>query len=126
MPTATNGQDIRQVIAAKEQELKNINEYRVQTLEQAVVEKDKQLEDHRFKIEKLKEDFKYNLKLIEDRDTELERYDAMFNNFKEVIRSKDIELSEMRIQITDSMEMTKLEAQKAAELDSFYKTKMVS
>lgn len=129
MPTSSqgkSGQDIRAVIAAKEQELRNINEYRLQTLEQAVVEKDATIEEQLIKIDKLKEDFQYNLKLIEDRDTELERYDTMFNNFKEVIRTKDVEISELRIQVTETADVANSEGQKAAEMDSFYKSKMVS
>lgn len=122
----SSGQDIRAVIAAKEQELRNINEYRLQTLEQSVGEKDEVIEEQQAKIDKLKEDFQFNLKLIADRDTELERYDAMFNNFKEVISSKDGEISELRIHAADSSEMAKQEALKAAEMDQFYKAKMVS
>lgn len=51
---------------------------RMETLEAAYVEKDKQLNEEKSKLQKLKEDFKYNLKLLEERDQELDRYDKIF------------------------------------------------
>ena len=51
---------------------------RLQALEAALSEKDQQLFKQTAKLQKLKEDFKYNLKLLEDRDQELERYDLAF------------------------------------------------
>lgn len=44
----------------------------------AYKDKDKQLKEEKAKLCKLKEDFKYNLKLLEERDQELERYDLIF------------------------------------------------
>jgi hypothetical protein len=52
---------------------------RINSLEHACQEKDKQLTEEREKFHKLKEDFKYNLKLLEQRDQELDRYDATFS-----------------------------------------------
>ena len=52
--------------------------FRIQSLEASCEEKEKQLNEERGKFSKLKEDFKYNLKLLEERDAELDRYDASF------------------------------------------------
>lgn len=52
---------------------------RIQTLEEALNGKEKDLQEEKAKFSKLKEDFKYNLKVLEERDQELERYDATFS-----------------------------------------------
>ena len=44
--------------------------------ENAYKEKEQQHEEEKARFHKLKEDFKYNLKLLEDRDLELEKYDS--------------------------------------------------
>ena len=36
------------------------------------------LKEERIKFDKLKEDFKYNLRLLSERDAELARYDSLF------------------------------------------------
>ena len=54
---------------------------RICTLEVACQEKDKQFTEERNKFQKLKEDFKYNLKLLEERDHELDRYDKTFSGW---------------------------------------------
>ena len=51
---------------------------RVQSLEVALQEKNTALKEQRGKFDKLKEDFKYNLRLLGERDAELARYDALF------------------------------------------------
>ena len=51
---------------------------RVQSLEVALQEKNTALKEHQSKFDKLKEDFKYNLRLLGERDAELARYDALF------------------------------------------------
>ena len=45
-------------------------------MEKALQEKDEKLAECTEKFNKLKEDFKYNLKLLKDRDDELESYDS--------------------------------------------------
>lgn len=52
-----------------------MNGFRLQALEDKLVEKDKLLLQNAEKFHKLKEDFKFNLMLLEERDQELERYD---------------------------------------------------
>lgn len=90
---------LRNLILTKEKELHDINEYRIETLEQVSVldsalaclgclmlmvlshsyhlqmlrERDRLLDELTGKMRKLKEDFQYNLSLIEERDNELDR-----------------------------------------------------
>ena len=49
---------------------------RAQSLEVALKEREKSLEEYKAKFDKLKEDFKYNLKLLKERDAELSKYDS--------------------------------------------------
>lgn len=53
------------------QELHDINEFRLQTLESLMAEKEKELTDAKARTTKLKEDFSYNLRLLEERDAEV-------------------------------------------------------
>lgn len=57
---------------------------RIQTLEAALSGKEKDLQEEKAKFSKLKEDFKYNLKVLEERDQELERYDVTFSGNDDV------------------------------------------
>ena len=52
--------------------------FRIESLESTLQEKEKQLSEEREKFQKLKEDFKYNLRLLGERDQELDRYDTSF------------------------------------------------
>lgn len=57
----------------------SISKFRIETLEEALNGKEKELQEEKAKFSKLKEDFKYNLKVLEERDQELERYDITFS-----------------------------------------------
>ena len=50
---------------------------RVESLEAALREKETVLQQEKSKFAKLKEDFKYNLKLLNDRHAELDTYDSI-------------------------------------------------
>ena len=47
---------------------------------------DQELQSCRYRQEKMKRDFEYNLKLLEERDTELEHYDRMFAEYSTVLK----------------------------------------
>lgn len=53
-------------------------------MEAALSGKEKDLQEEKAKFSKLKEDFKYNLKVLEERDQELERYDVTFSGNDDV------------------------------------------
>lgn len=53
-------------------------------MEAALSGKEKDLQEEKAKFSKLKEDFKYNLKILEERDQELERYDVIFSGNDDV------------------------------------------
>ena len=78
----------KSLIESKEKELRDINEYRIASLQRSVEDKEAAAASARAKLSKLKEDFQYNLKLLEERDAELERYDATLAQFKTVLRDQ--------------------------------------
>ena len=51
---------------------------RIESLEGGLQETKTALKEERSKFNKLKEDFKYNLRLLSERDAELARYDSLF------------------------------------------------
>ena len=123
-PAGAQTINIRSLIAQKEKELHEINDYRVSTLEEELRRREKAEVTVRAKFGKLKEDFMYNLKLIEDRDAELDRYEANFESLKGVIRSKDNELNELRTEVADVKSQLDSERSRAKANDSHYETKL--
>ena len=53
------------------------NVCRIESLDAALKAREKELEEERSRFVKLKEDFKYNLRLLNDRHNELEKYDSV-------------------------------------------------
>lgn len=66
--------NLQELAAQKEQEWKEVQRLQTQALESALLEKEKLLNEERKQFVKLKDDFKYNLKLLMERDQELERF----------------------------------------------------
>ncbi|XP_052770763.1 coiled-coil domain-containing protein 57-like isoform X1 [Mya arenaria] len=114
----------REIAAQKEREWKDITEHRIETLEQACQEKDRQLTEERGKFLKLKEDFKYNLRLLEERDTELDRYDASFADLKAQLNTKNAEVSECKIAIDDLKTQLNCEGKSREELQLHYQARL--
>ena len=125
-PPTGGGGSFRGLIAQKEKELHDINEYRIHTLETLLQEKERELAEHKQQKAKLKEDFNYNLKLLEERDGELERYDSSFSSLKSVIRDRDVELSELKIAAAELQHAAKQERDRAAEAESYYQQKLAA
>ncbi|OQR83132.1 hypothetical protein ACHHYP_15054 [Achlya hypogyna] len=116
--------NIRSLILEKEKELHDINEYRIRTLEGMLKEKEAAMAGYKQKFYKLQEDFKYNLKLLEGRDEELALYDNNFATMKIVLRDRENEIGELRIQLADMTSDIKAEKQKHIEQDAFYNQKL--
>ncbi|XP_063445953.1 coiled-coil domain-containing protein 57-like [Mytilus trossulus] len=114
----------KELAAQKEREWKEVTELRMETLEAAYVEKDKQLNEEKSKLQKLKEDFKYNLKLLEERDQELDRYDKIFVDLKTELSMKNGETSELKIQIDDLKSVIARDNQAKDELQRHYQQRL--
>nr|KAG5704183.1 hypothetical protein BaRGS_009713 [Batillaria attramentaria] len=115
---------LRELAERKEKEWKDVSEKRVQSLEAALAQKDKELARQSEKFLKLKDDFKYNLKLLEERDQELERYDLMFTDLKAQLNTRNAELSELRIHLDDAKKLQEREQQARDELHSTYQQRL--
>ena len=126
LPAGSDAQNghLRGLILQKEKELHDINEYRIHTLESLVSDKEKDITEHKQRLQKMKDDFCFNLKLLEERDAELERYDASFSSLKAVVRERDQELSELKIATAELQHSVKQERERAAEAESYYQQKV--
>ncbi|CEG44098.1 uncharacterized protein PHALS_14364 [Plasmopara halstedii] len=116
--------NIRTLILEKEKELHDINEYRIRTLEALLRDKEITTSAAKQKLSKLQEDFKYNLKLLEGRDEELALYDTNFANLKNVLRDREIELSESKVREAETQAELKQMKQKASDTEVIYQQKL--
>ena len=66
--------ELKNLAEQKEKEWRDIQEKRIEILEKTLKQKSQDYNDEKTKFTRLKDDFKYNLKLLEERDAELEKY----------------------------------------------------
>ena len=92
---------LQELVQQKENELREAQELRNKSLQSALKEKERQLNNEKVRFRKLKEDFEYNLKLLEERDQELQRYDALFSQVRNINSLRDSEVSDLKIQLDD-------------------------
>ncbi|XP_067671855.1 coiled-coil domain-containing protein 57-like isoform X2 [Haliotis asinina] len=114
----------RELAEQKEKEWKEASQKRVESLEKACREKEQALAAERTKLTKLKEDFKYNLKLLEERDQELQAYDANFTELRAHLSTKTAEVSELKIRLDDMKKATQRETQAMVELQAHYQHRL--
>ena len=89
------------LVEQKENEWREAQQLQNKSLQNALKEKERQLNNERVRFRKLKEDFEYNLKLLEERDQELQRYDALFSQVRNINSLRDGEVSDLKIQLDD-------------------------
>ena len=89
------------LVEQKENEWREAQQLQNKSLQNALKEKERQLNNERVRFRKLKEDFEYNLKLLEERDEELQRYDALFSQVRNINSLRDGEVSDLKIQLDD-------------------------
>ena len=92
---------LQELVQQKENEWREAQELRNKSLQSALKEKERQLNNEKVRFRKLKEDFEYNLKLLEERDQELQRYDALFSQVRNINSLRDSEISDLKIQLDD-------------------------
>ena len=98
--TVTEG-PFRSLIAQKERELHDINEYRLKSMEEAVRTREASEKAIRIKFKKLKDDFVFNLRLIEERDRELDKYETTCDKLKTYVREREKDIANMKIELTE-------------------------
>ncbi len=91
----------RQVVYTKEKELHEIREYHVQELERRLIQQGSEKKELEGRLDKLREDFKYNLRLIDGRDAELERYESILEHVKACLKDKEAEVGELSKHVDD-------------------------
>ena len=92
---------LQELVEQKENEWREAQQLQNKSLQNALKEKERQLNNERERFRKLKEDFEYNLKLLEERDQELQRYDALFSQVRNINSLRDGEVSDLKIQLDD-------------------------
>lgn len=107
--------DLESQLACKEREWKELQGLRIRQLDTALNEATSELYGQRERFLRLRDDFKYNLRVLEERDKELERYDAMAARAQTEESARREEVSELRIEIAKLQNA--LEEQRRAKED---------
>ena len=105
---------LQELVEQKENEWREAQQLQNKSLQNALKEKERQLNNERVRFRKLKEDFEYNLKLLEERDQELQRYDALFSQVRNINSLRDGEVSDLKIQL-DELKLKLSHEEKAKE-----------
>ncbi len=107
--------DLEALLACKEREWKELQALWIQQLETALNEATSEVSTQRERFLRLRDDFKYNLRVLEERDKELERYDALAARAQTEESARQEEVSELRIEIAKLQDA--LEEQRRAKED---------
>lgn len=105
---------LQELVEQKENEWREAQQLQNKSLQNSLKEKERQLNNERVRFRKLKEDFEYNLKLLEERDQELQRYDALFSQVRNINSLRDGEVSDLKIQL-DELKLKLSHEEKAKE-----------
>ena len=76
------------------------------------------------RIEKLREDFNYNLALIDNRDEELARYDASFGQLQRELTDKDSLLQSSRGALSEAYADLKAERDRYLEVEAHWRQRL--
>ncbi|KAK7797677.1 hypothetical protein U0070_011511, partial [Myodes glareolus] len=101
--------ELSELLARKEEEWRALQAHRAQMQE-------KHLEETRGQLQRLQEDFVYNLQVLEERDRELERYDVEFTQARRREEAQQAEVSELKIEVAKLKQALSREARHVAEL----------
>ncbi|XP_075760350.1 coiled-coil domain-containing protein 57 isoform X2 [Pelodiscus sinensis] len=116
--------ELNELLVRKEQEWKELQARQLTFQKTTLQDTRKQLQEMHTKFNRLKEDFTYNLRVLEERDRELERYDAMFTQLKMAENAKQVEVSDLRIQLDKLQQMLVKETQKQKDQQYKYQQKL--
>ena len=111
---------LQELVQQKENEWREAQELQIKSLQSALKEKQRQLNNEKVRFRKLKEDFEYNLKLLEERDRELQRYDALFAQVRNINNARDGEVSDLKIQLDELRLKLSHEEKSKEELQKHY------
>lgn len=109
-------QELSELLARKEEEWRALQAHRAQLQEAALQATQSHLEEAQGKLQRLQEDFVYNLRVLEERDRELERYDAEFAQARRREEAQQAEASELKIEVAKLKQELSREARRSEEL----------
>nr|XP_021493106.1 coiled-coil domain-containing protein 57 [Meriones unguiculatus] len=109
-------QELSELLARKEEEWRALQAQRALLQEAALQEVQHRLEEAQGKLQRLQEDFVYNLQVLEERDRELQRYDAEFTQARRREEAGQAEASELRIEVAKLRQELSREARHTEEL----------
>ncbi|KAK2571834.1 Coiled-coil domain-containing protein 57 [Acropora cervicornis] len=115
---------LQDLVQQKEHEWREAQDLQIKSLQNALTEKERQLNNEKLRFRKLKEDFEYNLRLLEERDKELNRYDVLFVQAKNVNSVRDAEVSELKIKLDDLKVKLSHEEKAKEELQKHYQQRL--
>lgn len=108
--------ELSELLARKEEEWRALQAHRAQLQEEALRNTQKHLEETQGKLQRLQEDFVYNLQVLEERDRELERYDVEFTQARRREEARQAEASELKIEVAKLKQALSREARRVEEL----------
>ncbi|XP_040606146.1 coiled-coil domain-containing protein 57 isoform X2 [Mesocricetus auratus] len=108
--------ELGELLAQKEEEWRALQAHRARLQETALQTTRKHLEETQGKLQRLQEDFVYNLQVLEERDRELERYDAEFTQARRREEAQQAEASELKIEVAKLKQALTRETRRVEEL----------
>ncbi|GAB1297193.1 Coiled-coil domain-containing protein 57 [Apodemus speciosus] len=109
-------QELSELLAQKEEEWRALQAHRAQRQEAALQTTQNRLEEAQGKLQRLQEDFVYNLQVLEERDRELERYAVEFTQARRREEAQQAEASELKIEVAKLRQELAREARRSEEL----------
>lgn len=107
---------LSELVARKEEEWRALQAQQSQLKEAALQDAQERLREAQSELCHLREDFVYNLELLEERDHELDRYDTAFAQARQLEGARQVELSELKIQVAKLRQALTRETQKVEDL----------
>lgn len=117
--------EIEELAIKKEKEWKNVTSLQLTSLQTALTQKENEHKELCEKFMKLKEDFKYNLKLLQDRDKELKTYDESFAKTKTMESAHVAAISDLKIKIAKLTDSLEREEQARCEMQRHYRQRLI-
>ena len=114
---------IRALIQRKEVEVTRLREQRSFQLEKQLAEQRDELLQTQTKLQKLQDDFMYNLRLLDERDRELETYDREYTRLQAEAGEKDKALVETRTALAGYESEVKQAKLQASEAETQFRQK---
>nr|XP_034363553.1 coiled-coil domain-containing protein 57 isoform X3 [Arvicanthis niloticus] len=108
--------ELSELLARKEEECRALQTHRAQLQEAALQATQSRLEEAQGRLQRLQEDFVYNLQVLEERDHELERYEVELTQARRQEEALQAEASEFKIEVAKLKQELTRESRHVEEL----------